>query len=117
MQRAKVEISGNSPVLCSNEGSWETYVHPKTQTCLWKSHTVVVNDKPGSASCSKEIVGVANMAMNEHEVLTSDLVSCPVKDDYRYSLNDTVIQQKSLTPEIQSYLSPYCAWLKLSDVK
>lgn len=78
---------------------------------------MVVNNRPGSASCSKETVGVANMTMNEHEVLTSALVSCPVKDDYRYSLNDIVRQQKSLTPEIQSYLSPYCAWLKVPHVK
>lgn len=46
-----------------------------------------VNSRPGSASCSKEIVGVANMSMNEHKVLNSALARCLVKGDFRYTLD------------------------------
>lgn len=36
-KKAKVEISGCFSVLCSNKGRKETWVHPKTWTCLCKS--------------------------------------------------------------------------------
>lgn len=37
MKKAKVEISGCFSVLCSNKGRKETWVHPKTWTCLCKN--------------------------------------------------------------------------------
>lgn len=52
---------------------------PKPELVYARVNPVVVDDRPGSASCSKEMVGMANMEMNEHKVLSSTLARCPVE--------------------------------------
>lgn len=52
---------------------------PKPELVYARVNPVVVNDRPGSDSCSKETVGMANMTMNEHKVLSSTLARCPVE--------------------------------------
>lgn len=79
MKRAKVEISGNFPVLCGNKGKRRHGCIPEPELVYARVNPVVVNDRPGSAPCSKETVGMANMTMNECEILSSTLARCPVE--------------------------------------
>lgn len=52
---------------------------PKSELVYATVNPVVENDRPGSASCSKKTVGMANMKMNEHKVLSSTLTRCRVE--------------------------------------
>jgi len=43
---------------------------PKPELVYARVNPAVVSDRPASASCSEEIVGMADMTMNEHKVLS-----------------------------------------------
>lgn len=71
--------SGNFPVLCSNEGRQEIQMHLSTWTFPCKSQPSGSEWETWICSCSKEIVGMAKMTINEHQVVSSALERCPVE--------------------------------------
>lgn len=52
---------------------------PKPELVCAAANPAVVNDRPGSASCTKEIVRMANKTGKEHKVLSSALERCPIE--------------------------------------
>lgn len=52
---------------------------PKIELVCATVSPVVMNDRPGSACCTEEIVRMANMKMKEHKALSSAFVRCHVE--------------------------------------